>query len=41
LIGLHVLHNATERPVFGLGMVEELVKHSYRISPGDAVSLAA
>jgi hypothetical protein len=34
LIGLHVLHHAIERPVFGLGIVEELVKHGYRISPG-------
>src|SRR5579863_1309219 len=34
LIRLHVLHHATEEPVFGLGMVEELARHGYRISPG-------
>ena len=34
LIRLHVLHHAAEEPVFGLGMVEELARHGYRISPG-------
>jgi DNA-binding PadR family transcriptional regulator len=34
LIRLHVLHHATEGPVFGLGMIEELARHGYRISPG-------
>ena len=34
LIRLHVLHHATEEPIFGLGMVEELSRHGYRISPG-------
>jgi DNA-binding PadR family transcriptional regulator len=34
LIRLHVLHHAVEEPVFGLGMVEELGRHGYRISPG-------
>ncbi len=34
LIRLHVLHHAVEEPVFGLGMVEELARHGYRISPG-------
>ena len=34
LIRLHVLHHAAEEPVFGLGMVEELGRHGYRISPG-------
>ena len=34
LIRLHVLHHATEEPVFGLGMLEELSRHGYRISPG-------
>jgi Transcriptional regulator PadR-like family len=31
---LHVLHHATERPIFGLGIVEELARYGYRISPG-------
>jgi len=29
-----VLHHAAEEPIFGLGMVEELARHGYRISPG-------
>src|SRR5947209_7423639 len=33
LIRLHVLHHAAEGPVFGLGMIEELGRHGYRISP--------
>jgi DNA-binding PadR family transcriptional regulator len=34
LVRLHVLHHATEEPIFGLGMVQELARHGYRISPG-------
>jgi DNA-binding PadR family transcriptional regulator len=34
LIRLHVLHHAAEAPIFGLGMMEELARHGYRISPG-------
>jgi PadR family transcriptional regulator PadR len=34
LIRLHVLHHAVEEPIFGLGMIEELRRHGYRISPG-------
>lgn len=34
LIRLHVLHHAAEEPIFGLGMIEELGRHGYRISPG-------
>jgi DNA-binding PadR family transcriptional regulator len=34
LIRLHVLHHAAREPIFGLGMVEELARHGYRISPG-------
>ncbi len=34
LIRLHVLHHAAEEPIFGLGMIEELKRHGYRISPG-------
>src|ERR1700752_3217765 len=39
LIRLHVLHHATEGPVFGLGMIEELARHGYRISPGSLYPL--
>ena len=34
LIRLHVLHHAAEQPVFGLGMVEELARHGYKLSAG-------
>jgi PadR family transcriptional regulator, regulatory protein PadR len=34
LVRLHVLHHAVEEPIFGLGMLEELARHGYRISPG-------
>jgi PadR family transcriptional regulator PadR len=34
LIRLHVLHHAVKEPIFGLGMVEELARHGYQISPG-------
>jgi PadR family transcriptional regulator PadR len=34
LIRLHVLHHAVHEPIFGLGMVEELGRHGYKISPG-------
>jgi len=34
LIRLHVLHHAVQGPIFGLGMIEELGHHGYRISPG-------
>ena len=34
LIRLHILHHAVKEPVFGLGMLEELARHGYRISPG-------
>jgi DNA-binding PadR family transcriptional regulator len=34
LIRLHVLHHAVEGTVFGLGMIEELARHGYHISPG-------
>jgi len=34
LIRLHVLHHACQEPIFGLGMIEELARHGYRLSPG-------
>jgi DNA-binding PadR family transcriptional regulator len=39
LIRLHVLHHAVEDPVFGLGLIEELAQHGYRISPGSLYPL--
>jgi PadR family transcriptional regulator PadR len=34
LIRLHILHHAAKEPIFGLGMIEELGRHGYRLSPG-------
>ncbi len=34
LIRLHILHHACGEPIFGLGMIEELARHGYRLSPG-------
>lgn len=34
LIRLHILHHAAEEPVFGLGIIEELRRHGYELSPG-------
>ena len=34
LIRLHVLHHAAKEPIFGLGMIEELGRHGYKVSPG-------
>src|SRR5271154_1986889 len=39
LIRLHVLHHAVEGTVFGLGMMEELARHGYRISAGSLYPL--
>ena len=33
-VRLHVLHHAGEGPIFGLGIIEELRRHGYRLSPG-------
>jgi PadR family transcriptional regulator PadR len=34
-----VLHHAAQEPVFGLGMIDELARHGYRISPGSLYPL--
>jgi PadR family transcriptional regulator PadR len=39
LIRLHVLHHAAEGPIFGLGLIEELGRHGYRISAGSLYPL--
>ena len=33
-IRLHLLHHASKEPIFGLGMIRELHRHGYHISPG-------
>jgi len=34
LIRLHILHHATLEPIFGLGIIEELARHGYKMSAG-------
>jgi PadR family transcriptional regulator, regulatory protein PadR len=34
LVRLHVLHHAAEGPIFGLGIIQELGRHGYRLGPG-------
>ncbi len=34
LIRIHILFHACEEPIFGLGMIEELQRHGYKLSPG-------
>jgi DNA-binding PadR family transcriptional regulator len=34
LIRLHILFHAAEGAVFGLGIIEELATHGYKLSPG-------
>jgi len=34
LIRLHILHHASETPVYGLWIIEELDRHGYKLSAG-------
>lgn len=34
LIRIHVLMHASQEPIFGLAMMDELAHHGYRIGPG-------
>src|ERR687888_2246673 len=34
LIRLHVLSHACQEPIFGVGIIEELARHGYKLSPG-------
>jgi PadR family transcriptional regulator PadR len=34
LIRLHILHHAVQEPIFGLGIIEELARHGYKLSAG-------
>lgn len=34
LIRLHILFHASREPVFGLGIMEELARHGYKLSAG-------
>lgn len=39
LIRLHVLYHACEEPIFGLGIIEELARHGYKLSSGSLYPL--
>jgi PadR family transcriptional regulator, regulatory protein PadR len=34
MIRLHILFHASKEPIFGLGIIEELGRHGYKLSPG-------
>ena len=34
LIRLHILYHAEQEEIFGLGIIEELAHHGYKLSPG-------
>jgi len=34
LIRIHILYHACKEPIFGLGMIEELQHHGYKLSAG-------
>jgi len=34
LVRLHILYHASREPVFGLGIMEELGRHGYKLSAG-------
>lgn len=34
LIRLHVLHHASEHPIYGNWLIAELMNHGYRLGPG-------
>lgn len=34
LIRLHILHHVLEKPIFGVGIIEELARHGYNLSAG-------
>ncbi len=33
-VRIHILHHADEEPIFGVGIMEELAHHGYKLSPG-------
>ncbi len=33
-IKVHILFHAAQEPVYGLGLIEELARHGYHLSPG-------
>jgi DNA-binding PadR family transcriptional regulator len=40
-IKLHILYHASKEEVFGIGLIEELARHGYTISPGTLYPILA
>jgi DNA-binding PadR family transcriptional regulator len=38
---VHILHHASERPIYGQWLIEELRRHGFRVSPGTLYPLLA
>ena len=34
LVRLHALHHAAHESIFGMGLIQELARHGYRLGPG-------
>lgn len=34
LVRLHILHHASEQPIYGIWITEELARHGYKLSAG-------
>lgn len=39
LIRLHILYHASREPIYGLGIIAELERHGYKLSPGTVYPL--
>lgn len=33
-VKIHILYHASKEPIFGVGIIEELSRHGYHVSPG-------
>lgn len=33
-VRIHILHHACEEPIYGIGIMEELARHGYKLSAG-------
>lgn len=33
-IGIHILFHANEEPIYGVGIMDEIKRHGYQVSPG-------
>lgn len=33
-VKIHILHHASQEPIYGMGIIGELARHGYQLSPG-------